>query len=93
LQEVAINCGARACLLEDLDTAGELLFASVRTVGLTASASTPEWVVQRAISFLVSRGFTEIEEVVVADEAISFAPPRPINQWFVPERAIRSACP
>jgi 4-hydroxy-3-methylbut-2-enyl diphosphate reductase len=93
LQEVAVSCGARACLLEDLKAADEVLFRSAKTVGLTASASTPEQVVQDAISFLVSCGFSEIEEVVVADETISFAPPKSVSQSFVPIRMMGSSCP
>jgi 4-hydroxy-3-methylbut-2-enyl diphosphate reductase len=93
LKEVAETAGTTACLLDDIGTVDPVLLGTARTVGLTAGASTPEWVVQQAISVLASRGFNEIEEVVIADETISFAPPRRFNQSFVSAHAIRSALP
>jgi 4-hydroxy-3-methylbut-2-enyl diphosphate reductase len=93
LKEVAETVGTTACLLDDIGTVDPVLLGAARTVGLTAGASTPEWVVQQAISVLASRGFDEINEVVITDEAISFAPPRRFNQSFIPAYAIRSALP
>jgi 4-hydroxy-3-methylbut-2-enyl diphosphate reductase len=90
LREVAEGCGATACLLNDLGAVDAALVRATRTVGLTASASTPESIVQQAISVLASHGFDEMEEVVVADENISFTPPRRLNSSFVPAHAIRS---
>jgi 4-hydroxy-3-methylbut-2-enyl diphosphate reductase len=93
LREVAEAAGTTAHLVDDIDTVDDTLLGTIRTVGLTAGASTPEWIVQRAISVLGSHGFSEIEEVVVAAETISFAPPRHFHQSLVPAQAIRSAHP
>ena len=93
LREVAEGAGTTAQLVDDIDTVDLGLLETIRTVGLTAGASTPEWIVQRAISVLGSHGFREIEEAVVAVETISFAPPRHFHQSFVPTQAIRSAHP
>jgi 4-hydroxy-3-methylbut-2-enyl diphosphate reductase len=93
LKEVAESCGAAACLMNDLVAMDSSLLHSTQTVGLTASASTPEYIVQQAISVLASHGFSEMEEVVVADENVTFIPPRQLNSSVVPAHAIRSVAP
>jgi hypothetical protein len=49
--------------------------------------------VQQAISVLASHGFSEMEEVVVADENVTFIPPRQLNSSVVPAHAVRSVAP
>jgi 4-hydroxy-3-methylbut-2-enyl diphosphate reductase len=93
LREVAESAGTRTKLVDDIDIIDLTDLRTINTVGLTAGASTPEWVVQRAISTLGSNGFAEIEEVVVAAETISFVPPRHFRQSFIPTHTIRSAHP
>ena len=90
LREVAESCGAAAYLLDDLSTVDLALFRDKQTIGVTASASTPEWIVQQAVSFLASQGFTEVEEINVAEETVTFSLPRYVNQAFVPTQAIGS---
>jgi 4-hydroxy-3-methylbut-2-en-1-yl diphosphate reductase len=91
LREVAESCGSATWLVDDLRTVDISALATMSTIGLTASASTPECVVQNAISALASQGFSELEEVVVAGESISFAPSIRVNGSLLPASALRSA--
>lgn len=49
---------------------------SVKVIGLTAGASTPEHVVQKCIDWLQNHGVTEIEDVVYTVEDVYFHLPR-----------------
>jgi 4-hydroxy-3-methylbut-2-enyl diphosphate reductase len=76
LVEVAIECGARAGYL--VDKASELDEAwleGVRTVGLTSGASVPEILVRGVLDWLAERGYTDVQEVVSAEESLLFALP------------------
>jgi 4-hydroxy-3-methylbut-2-enyl diphosphate reductase len=76
LVEVAIECGARAGYL--VDKASELDEAwleGVRTVGLTSGASVPEILVRGVLDWLAGRGYTDVQEVVSAEESLLFALP------------------
>ena len=90
LCEVAESAGAATRLVDDIDSVELSLLAESRTAGLTASASTPEWIVQEAIAKLAAHGFREIEEVVVATEEVSFAPPHGVDPCFLPIGEVRS---
>ena len=50
----------------------------VKTIGLTAGASTPEAIVQRCIERLIELGVTEVENVVYTQEDVVFQLPKPI---------------
>ncbi len=50
----------------------------VKTIGLTAGASTPERVVQQCIDRLLEFGVTEVEDVVFTTEDVFFQLPKPI---------------
>ena len=76
LVEVAIECGAKAGYL--VDKASELDEAwldGVRTVGLTSGASVPEILVRGVLDWLAERGYTDVQEVVSAEESLLFALP------------------
>jgi 4-hydroxy-3-methylbut-2-enyl diphosphate reductase len=76
LVEVAIESGARAGYL--VDKASELDDAwleGVRTVGLTSGASVPEILVRGVLDWLAERGYTDVQEVVSAQESLLFALP------------------
>lgn len=93
LCEVAGSMGAATRLVDDIDSVEPALLTGSRTAGLTASASTPEWIVQESIAKLAAHGFREIEEVVVATEEVSFATPPGVDPSFLPVREVRSAVP
>ena len=65
-------------------------FGAARVAGLTASASTPEWVVEDAITVLAAHGFGGVEEVTVAEETVTFALPQRA-ETLLPLAAIRGS--
>lgn len=76
LVEVARAAGAAAAyLLDDGGGVREEWLAGVRTVGVTAGASAPEFAVEDVLAVLAARGFGEVEEVKAADERVSFELP------------------
>ncbi len=76
LVEVALESGAKAGYL--VDKAAELDEAwleGVQTVGLTSGASVPEILVRGVLDWLAERGYTDVQEVVSAEESLLFALP------------------
>jgi 4-hydroxy-3-methylbut-2-enyl diphosphate reductase len=47
----------------------------VQTVGLTSGASVPEILVRGVLDWLAERGYTDVQEVVSAEESLLFALP------------------
>lgn len=76
LVEVARAAGAKAAYLLD-DGAGlsEQWLSGVGTVGVTAGASAPEFAVDDVLELLAAYGFDEVEQVVAAEETVSFELP------------------
>ena len=79
LVEVAQNEGTAARLIEDARDIGSEWLASVRTIGLTAGASTPESLVQGAIAQLRELGFTDVRHLQTAEENVTFPLPRELR--------------
>jgi 4-hydroxy-3-methylbut-2-enyl diphosphate reductase len=75
LVEVARKAGTRAELVEDADAVDPGWLAGVEVVGLTSGASAPEYLVQGVLDLLAREGFTQVEEVKVAEEALFFELP------------------
>ena len=78
LVEVARACGAAARLVEDETAIDAALLEGVRTVGVTAGASAPEYLVDRVVEALRSLGGVneaDVEEVRVAEEHLTFGLP------------------
>ncbi len=76
LVEVARNLGTTNSHL--IDTCNDInadWLNDVSTVALTAGASAPEILVQHAIEFLRTKGFTNVQEVEVMPEHVRFALP------------------
>jgi len=81
LREVALDAGARAAYL--VDYAAEIDPAwldGASTVGLTSGASVPEDLVANVLATLAGHGFTEVEEVVTADERLTFSLPQELKR-------------
>jgi (E)-4-hydroxy-3-methyl-but-2-enyl pyrophosphate reductase len=75
MAEVAQAVGANARLLPDVAQLSAEWLADVRTVGVSAGASTPEVLVEQVIERLGALGFTDIETEVSASETVVFSPP------------------
>jgi len=81
LVEVALTAGARAAHL--VDYAREIdegWLEGVQTVGLTSGASVPEVLVRGVLDWLAERGWTDVDEISVADEKLVFSLPRELKR-------------
>ncbi len=78
LVEVARQRGARAFLVDSLADVESEMLGGVRALGLTASASSPEWLVERIIEAFASRG-AAVELLSVATERVKFPLPMPAD--------------
>lgn len=77
LVEVARTRGRDACLVSALADLDSLPLDAVRTLGLTAGASTPERFITNILEALADRGFGDVEDVMAAEEDVHFLlPPR-----------------
>jgi len=74
LVEVARMRGARAYLVDSLGDVTAPMLDGVRSLGLAASASSPEWLVEEIINAFAERG-AKVELVSVARERVHFALP------------------
>src|SRR6266704_1624972 len=75
LVEVARNLGRSSHLIENFRSIKPEWLEGVETIALTAGASAPEILVERAIDFLREKGFTKLEEVEVMPENVRFGLP------------------
>jgi 4-hydroxy-3-methylbut-2-enyl diphosphate reductase len=75
LVEVAHREGVASYLIEDETAIEASWITSADVIGISSGASTPEILVERVISYLKSKGITEVEELEVATEDINFPLP------------------
>jgi 4-hydroxy-3-methylbut-2-enyl diphosphate reductase len=75
LVEVARAAGVEAVLVDSAVDLPWMDLADRRSVGLTAGASTPEWLFRSVVEAMVERGFEVGEDVEVAREDVAFALP------------------
>jgi 4-hydroxy-3-methylbut-2-en-1-yl diphosphate reductase len=73
LAEVAREQGTPAYLVDDESEVDPGWLEGVDVVGLTSGASAPEWLVDRMLRFLSTRGATEVEEVREVEEHMRFS--------------------
>ena len=74
LVEVARTRGARAFLIDSMADVEPEMLAGVKSLGLTASASSPEWLVEEIIGAFKNRG-AAVELLSVAKERVHFPLP------------------
>jgi 4-hydroxy-3-methylbut-2-en-1-yl diphosphate reductase len=75
LVEVARNLGTNSHLIENFRAIQTEWLEGVATLALTAGASAPECLVEEVVSFLASKGFTNVREVEVMPENVRFGLP------------------
>jgi 4-hydroxy-3-methylbut-2-enyl diphosphate reductase len=75
LAEVAQAAGARAYLIDDISQIDPTWLDSVESLGITAGASAPEYLVDEVVQFFRAQGVTDIEEIEAVTEEVSFALP------------------
>lgn len=78
LREAAEKRGIESYLINDETEINPYWLENVKTIGLTAGASTPETIVQRCIERLESLGVMDVEDVVFTNEDVFFELPKPI---------------
>lgn len=78
LKELAAKRGIPSYLINDEREIQEEWVKGVKTIGLTAGASTPEAIVQRCIQRLEQLGVKDVEDVVFTVEDVVFQLPKPI---------------
>lgn len=78
LRELAEKRGIPSYLINDESEIDVAWFRSVKTVGLTAGASTPEGIVQKCIARLMEIGVTQVEDVVFTNEDVVFQLPKQV---------------
>jgi 4-hydroxy-3-methylbut-2-enyl diphosphate reductase len=76
--EVARQHGAQSYLIEDETQIDPEWLEGVTVVGLSSSASAPEWLVDRVLTHLRGFGPLEVEEVRVVDEDVRFPLPKEV---------------
>lgn len=81
LVEVALEHGARAAHRVDFAREiDETWFHDVSTVGVTSGASVPDNLVQDVIELLADYGFGAVDEVVTAEEDLTFSLPKELRR-------------
>ena len=75
LVEVAREAGAPAWLIEDERSIEMPWLDGTTVVGVSSGASTPDVLVERVVTWLQGRGYTSVEELVVATEHVHFPLP------------------
>ena len=75
LKEVAEATGARAYLIDRASEVDPAWLDGVKRVGITAGASTPEFLVEELIRCLQEQGVTRVEELQGPDEDVTFQLP------------------
>ncbi|HVL80744.1 MAG TPA: 4-hydroxy-3-methylbut-2-enyl diphosphate reductase [Actinomycetota bacterium] len=76
--EVARQEGAASYLIEDETQIDEAWLDGVSVMGLSSSASAPEWLVERVLAHLKAFGPARVEEVTVTSEDVRFPLPREV---------------
>lgn len=78
LREMASRRGIASYLINNEAEIEPKWLEGIKTIGLTAGASTPEEIVQKCIQRLVDLGVKEVEDVVYITEDVVFQLPKPI---------------
>lgn len=76
--EVARMRGGRAFLVDSIADVEPSMLEDVHSLGLTASASSPEWLVEEIIGAFADRG-ASVELMKIKEERIHFPLPRPAD--------------
>jgi 4-hydroxy-3-methylbut-2-enyl diphosphate reductase len=75
LAEVSEERGTPAYLVDDEGDVDPAWLEGADVVGLTSGASAPEWLVSDMLQYLAGRGFSDAEQVTVAEEGVRFSLP------------------
>jgi 4-hydroxy-3-methylbut-2-enyl diphosphate reductase len=91
LREVAEALGKPAHLINDVGDIQPEWLDGVRRVGVTAGASTPEFLVREVVRHLESRGMPAVRELRVVEEDVRFGLPQELLEISRQKRAASAA--
>jgi 4-hydroxy-3-methylbut-2-enyl diphosphate reductase len=80
LQEVAADQGVPARLIEDEEELQAVWLEGVRDIGVTAGASTPEYLVHKVCQRLVALGAASVRELPGLAETVRFRLPEMLQR-------------
>ncbi len=80
LVEVARNEGTDSLLIENASGVETRVVESIRRVGLTAGASTPESLVEGVVFRLRELGFGQVRDLTTAEENVTFPLPKQLRE-------------
>ena len=75
LREVGEMGGVRAVLIQQVSDLDPAALEDVKRVGVTAGASTPEFLVQEVVAYCQRLGVAEVENLTVTEENVKFLLP------------------
>ena len=75
LREVAESTGVKAVLIDHVSDITLELLEGVRRVGVTAGASTPEFLVQEVVNYCQQLGTQKVKQLIVVEEDVKFLLP------------------
>lgn len=75
LREVGEMAGVKAMLIQQVSDLDRGMFEGVSRIGLTAGASTPEYLVQDVVAYCRRMGVREVENLTVTEENVKFLLP------------------
>jgi 4-hydroxy-3-methylbut-2-enyl diphosphate reductase len=80
LREVAEMAGVKAILIQQASDLDPDALADVTRVGVTAGASTPEFLVQEVVAYCQRLGAVEVDDLTVTEENVKFLLPAELTQ-------------
>jgi 4-hydroxy-3-methylbut-2-enyl diphosphate reductase len=80
LREVAEMAGVKAMLIQQASDLDPDALADVTRVGVTAGASTPEFLVQEVVAYCQRLGVAEVDDLTVTEENVKFLLPAELTQ-------------
>ena len=80
LREVAEMAGVKAILIQQASDLDPAALADVTRLGVTAGASTPEFLVQEVVAYCQRLGVVEVDDLTVTEENVRFLLPAELTQ-------------
>jgi 4-hydroxy-3-methylbut-2-enyl diphosphate reductase len=91
LREVAEALGTRARLINDVGDIQREWLGAAKRIGVTAGASTPEFLVREVVQYLESQGKPAVRELRVVDEDVRFGLPQELLEIARQKQAASAA--
>ena len=80
LREVAASAGVKAVLIDHVSDITPALLEGVNRVGVTAGASTPEFLVQEVVDYCQKLGAQQVKQLTVVEENVKFLLPPELTE-------------